>query len=137
MKVVIDSNVLVTMIGRRSTFRFLWEAFVKGDYTIVLSEDVVKEYEEILQIHAAEDIDKAVMEIFVESPDVIFQTVHYKWNVIINDPDDNKFFDLAVAAGVDYLVTNDALFNRVKSLKFPKVNIINSDQFLEIVKNME
>lgn len=137
MKVVIDSNVLVTIVGRRSSFRFLWEAFITGGYSIVISEDVIKEYEEILQIHAAEDIGKVVMEIFVESPDVIFQTIHYKWNAITSDPDDNKFFDLAVAAGVDYLVTNDAHFNRVRFLEFPKVNVINSDQFLEIVKNIK
>ncbi len=77
-----------------------------------------------------------VMEVFVESPDVIFQVVYYKWNMITEDPDDNKFFDLAVAANVDYLVTNDAHFNQIKSTEFPKVNVINSTQFLEIVKSM-
>ena len=36
--------------------------------------------------------------------------------LLINaDPDDNKFFDIAVAANADYLVTNDAHFNMVKN----------------------
>jgi predicted nucleic acid-binding protein len=44
------------------------------------------------------------VEIFIESPDIIHQHVYYNWNLIKADPDDNKFFDIAVAANADYLV---------------------------------
>jgi predicted nucleic acid-binding protein len=47
MKVVIDSNVLVAMIGRRSMLRPLWDAFIEGKYQIAVSEDILKGYEEI------------------------------------------------------------------------------------------
>jgi len=49
--------------------------------------------------------------------------------------DDNKFFDIAIAANVDYLVTNDRHFDKLKQLTFPKVNIINSEDFLAKVSN--
>jgi len=73
------------------------------------------------------------MEIFIESPDVTTQKVYYNWTALVIDPDDNKFFDIAVAADADYLVTNDRHFDVVKSLSFPKVNIITAEAFLNIL----
>jgi predicted nucleic acid-binding protein len=40
---------------------------------------------------------------------------------------------VAVAGNADYLVTNDAHFNEVKNLRFPKVNIISAEGFLDIL----
>jgi predicted nucleic acid-binding protein len=76
------------------------------------------------------------MEIFIESPDVYFHSVYYKWNMIDEDPDDNKFFDIAVAANADFIITNDAHFNKIKAVEFPKVNIVSSADFLEILKRV-
>lgn len=75
------------------------------------------------------------MEIFLESPDVLYHRVYYNWNAIIRDPDDNKFFDIAVVGNADYLVTNDAHFNEVARLPFPLVNVISADDFLSIVND--
>ncbi len=47
-----------------------------------------------------------------------------------------NFFDIAVAANADYLVTDDAHFDEAKMLSFPYINIISSNQFLEIVQNL-
>lgn len=133
MRVVIDSNVLISTIGQRSKLRPIWDSFIDGNFTLVVSEDILKEYEEIMQEHSAPGASEIIMEIFVESPDVLLQQVYYNWNLIDKDPDDNKFFDIAVASNADYLVTNDRHFDIVKNLPFPNVNIINSEQFLEII----
>jgi predicted nucleic acid-binding protein len=68
---------------------------------------------------------------------VITPEVHYHWNLIIADPDDNKFIDAYIAASADYLVTNDAHFNEVRASDFPPVNIISADAFLEIVNDIK
>ncbi len=133
MRVVLDSNVLLVSIGRRSQYRPIWSAFVTGLYQLVISNEVLSEYEEILQQYSAPGAAEIVLEIFTESPDVIFQQVYYNWNMIKNDPEDNKFFDIAVAAGVDYLVTNDAHFDIAKSLTFPAIKIITADEFLKLL----
>lgn len=134
MRVVLDSNVLLVALGKSSLYKLIWQAFVKGIYKIVVSEDILHEYEEILLGHAAPGIADLVMESFVESPDVIYQRIFYNWNVIPADPDDNKFFDAAVAGEADFLVTNDTHFNEAKKLEFPIINIISADRFLEILK---
>jgi putative PIN family toxin of toxin-antitoxin system len=130
MKVVLDSNILLVAIGRRSSYRPIWDAFIEGKYQLVISEDIVHEYEEILNQHSAPGIADYVKEIFVESPDVIIQQIYYRWGAIYKDPDDDKFFDVSVAANVDYLVTNDAHF------QFPSVNIITGNEFLDIITDL-
>jgi len=135
MKVVLDSNVLLVALGKRSGYRPIWDAFISGGYQLIISEDVVHEYEEILYQHSAVGVAELVMEIFVESPDVIYQHIYYSWTAIIEDPDDNKFFDIAIAGNADYLVTNDAHFNSVKQLPFPSVKIISADDFLKLLNS--
>jgi putative PIN family toxin of toxin-antitoxin system len=133
MKVVIDSNILVAAIGKRSKLRPIWNAFIEGHYSFVISEEIIKEYEEIIQQLSAEGASDIVMEIFRESPNVIVQQVYYNWQAIQADADDNKFFDIAVASNADFLVTNDHHFDIVKALSFPKVTIISSEQFLALL----
>lgn len=133
MKIVLDSNVLVSSLGRKSPLRPIWQAFTEGHYQIVVSESILKEYEEILQLHAAPGAAELIMEIFIESPNIITQIVYYNWNAIVADPDDNKFFDVSVAADVDYLVTNDRHFDIVTTLKFPQINIVSSTDFLKLL----
>jgi putative PIN family toxin of toxin-antitoxin system len=134
MKIVLDTNVLISSLGKRSPFRPIWDAFINGVYSLVVSEDILKEYEEIMINHSAPGVAGTVMEIFIESPDVYIQKIFYNWNVIQADPDDNKFFDIAVAADVDYLVTNDRHFDIAKAIPFPKVNIVRADEFLTILQ---
>lgn len=137
MKIVLDSNVLISSLGLKSNMRPIWRSFVAGRYQLVVSEDILKEYEEIMQIYSAPGVSGVVMEIFIESTDVIFQKVFYNWNAISIDPDDNKFFDVAVAADVDFLVTNDKHFDIVKNINFPRVKIINSNEFLKILSSVK
>jgi putative PIN family toxin of toxin-antitoxin system len=133
MKIVLDSNILLVAIGRRSRFRPIWDAFIEGRYQLIISDEITYEYEELLQRQSAPGVAEIVMEIFIESPDVIFQHIYYNWNAIKSDPDDNKFFDVAIAANADYLVTNDAHFNVINESSFPSVKIISADIFLDLL----
>jgi uncharacterized protein len=133
MKVVLDSNVLLVALGKRSKYRPIWDAFIEGKIQLIISDEVVFEYTEILQRFSAPGLAEIVLEIFIESPDIVLQQIYYNWNAIEADPDDNKFFDVAVAANADYLVTNDAHFNSVKNSTFPSVAIISAKEFLAII----
>jgi predicted nucleic acid-binding protein len=52
------------------------------------------------------------------SRNVLKAEVFYNWNLIATDPDDNKFIDADVAAGADYLVTNDTHFMKLNRRLF-------------------
>lgn len=137
MRVVLDTNILISAIGRNSNLKPIWHAFLFGRYDLLLSDDVAYEYEEILQSHSAPGASGLVIKILIEARNVIHKHVYFSWNAIKKDPDDNKFFDLAIAGHADYLVTNDKHFNVLKKLTFPQVKVVNAIEFLAILNRTE
>lgn len=55
--------------------------------------------------------------------------VFYSFNLIPDDPDDNKFVDCAVAANAHYLVSNDGHYEVLNRVGFPKVNWLSLADF--------
>ena len=45
MKIVLDSNFLLVAIGKKSKYRTIWDAFISGKYQLILSEDIIHQYE--------------------------------------------------------------------------------------------
>lgn len=124
MKIVLDSNVLLVSLGRRSQLRPIWDALINGVFQLIVSDDIIREYEEILHQHSAPGVANLVINLFEESTNIIYQRISYNWKAVPADPDDDKFFDTAVAANADYLVTDDRHFNAASIMPFPKVEIL-------------
>ncbi len=133
MKVVLDTNVLLISLPKRSPYRAIFNGVLNGDYELVLSNEIVMEYEEILtqQINAA--IAQNVVKLLLSLPNVVFQNVYYRWNLVVNDPDDNKFTDCAIAAGAKYIVTEDKHFSTIRQEDLFTIEILKSDDFLKII----
>ena len=129
-RAVVDTNCLLASLNRNSPFHRLYQLFANEAFEWVLSNEIVTEYEEILTKHYSAATAKRVLEILLVAPNIYFQEAYYKWQLITDDPDDDKFVDVALAAGVDYLVTNDRHFQPLLQLPFPKVPIINLQGFL-------
>lgn len=49
MKVVLDTNILIASIGKRSPYRKIFDAFLNYQFTLLLSNDVLMEYLEVIQ----------------------------------------------------------------------------------------
>lgn len=47
----------------------------------------------------------------------------------MQDPDDNKFVDCAIACNAKYLVSNDKHFRILKDIPFPKVELLTAQEF--------
>jgi predicted nucleic acid-binding protein len=65
-------------------------------------------------------------------PNQIHVNKYFFWQLIPDDPDDEKFVDCAIACGADYIVTNDRHFRKLKKNPFPKVNVVNEAEFKHI-----
>ena len=48
------------------------------------------------------------------APNVVYAEAAFRWQLIQNDPDDNKFCDLALSVNADYLVSEDNDFDVFK-----------------------
>ena len=74
-------------------------------------------------------IANTVLQIIENAPNVELITRFFKWNLIAEDPDDNKFVDCAIAANAKYLVSNDKHFRALKNIDFPKVILLTVEEF--------
>lgn len=135
MRVVLDTNVLLISIPRNSPYRPIYDAILTGKYTLVLSNEILTEYIEILGRYTNASIANNIAHLFINLEHVEFQEVYYNWQLIDTDPDDNKFVDCAIAGNAKYIVTEDKHFNPLKTIDFPKLDIIDANAFLDVLKN--
>jgi putative PIN family toxin of toxin-antitoxin system len=132
MKIIIDTNVLVSSLSRRSESNWIIQAFLNKDFTLVVSHEIHLEYEEILRIkYNSVAVDNFLRSIH-ESENVEMVDVYFQWK-LLQDPDDNKFADAAIASGADYLVSEDRGFKVLQNIDFPKIAILRLNDFEKIL----
>lgn len=129
--VVIDTNCLLQIISRKSPYRPIWDAFLEGRYTLCITNEILDEYQEILEQQITATVAENVVMLMLNQTNVEFLDPHFRMGIITADPDDNKFIDCAFAAGADYLVSEDSHFNVLRDLPFPQLNLVTLDEFLE------
>ena len=135
MKVVLDTNVLLISLPLHSPYRPIFDGLRNGDFTLVVSNEILTEYEEILSKQINPEIAQNVIKFILALPNLIEQQIYFKWGLISIDPDDNKFVDCAIASGAKFIVTEDRHFNSIKREDFFSLEIINSDAFLEALRD--
>jgi putative PIN family toxin of toxin-antitoxin system len=135
MKVVVDTNCLLESINRKRPAYKLYLIFQELKFDWVISNEIYLEYREVLTKFYSEDTAEYVLSRLLNSINVIFQEPYFQWDLIQIDTSDNKFVDLAISSNADYLVTNDKHFKVLKELDFPRVNIVNLNEFLTLINN--
>lgn len=120
----------------KEVYHKIWLSFLKGDYCLCISNEILEEYTEVISNNINPDVARYVVYTILERKNVRQISAYYKWNLITADPDDNKFVDCAVASNAKFIVTEDHHFNVLKTITFPVVNVINIEEFLtEIQKH--
>lgn len=133
MRVVIDTNVWLAGVPRKSAYNWVYAAFIKNSFEITFSNEILTEYEEQFFIHWHPLMAEDISAILLEAHNSLLVDVYYLFNLIKDDPDDNKFADCAIAPGADYLVTFDKHFNVLKTLEFPKVTVVHPNEFKQVL----
>ena len=130
MKIVLDTNVVIMAFSSKSAYYEIIDAFKKEKYILVVSNEILLEYAEILGKRYSMVLVDIFLDALLEGLNVITIDPRFNWNLIENDPDDNKFVDAAIATGAKFLVTEDKHYNILKTIDFPHLDIINADDFL-------
>lgn len=128
--VVIDTNCLLQIISRYSPYRPIWDAFLAERFTLCVSEEILDEYQEILEQQITPTVAENVVMLILNQKNVDLIDPHFRMGIITVDPDDNKFVDCAFAAGADYLVSEDSHFRVLHETPFPQLNLVTLDEFL-------
>lgn len=127
--IVLDTNCLIQSISPKSRFHIIWQSLFDGSYSLCISTEIIEEYHEILQRLTNTKVTNYVMNALLYNPYTSFISPYYKFNLISADPEDNKFVDCAIAANAKFIVTNDHHFDVLKHISFPRVEIINIEEF--------
>lgn len=137
MKVVLDTNVVVSGTFWTGDSFHVLELVNKGKVTAIVSLKILEEYDKI--IHSDEIIEKttehqqarikALMDILNKA---IVVEPKEKIEVIKEDPDDNKFLEAAVEGEADYIISRDKKHLLVLK-NFRNIPIIPPEEFLKII----
>lgn len=133
MRVVIDTNCLLASIPPQSKYYWLYEFFNDEKFDWLISNEILSEYIEKITDRYSDNTAMLVYSIISVAPNVEFINPFFKWQLVEQDPDDNKFVDVAVAGNADFIITNDKHFNPLKQIDFPKLNIVSIEEFKEIM----
>ena len=137
MKAVLDTNVLVssflTPAGVRAKVLEAWE---KGKFELVVSEDILAEYERALNYQEvssrhgmrAEQISEVIAEMKSLATTV---KPKQKLTVIQDDPADDKFLECASEAGAEYIISADPHLLNLK--QYEDIQILSPSEFLSCI----
>jgi uncharacterized protein len=98
IRVIIDTNVLVSALSSKSQYHWLGELLLEEQLELFVTEEILLEYEEILKIKYSENVASNFLLSLRELPNVFYSRVFFRWK-LITDPDDNKFVDCYIASG--------------------------------------
>ena len=129
-RIVLDTNCLLQAISRRSRFYPIWRDFIQGRYELCVTTEILDEYEEILSRHTSSIVGRMVVEAILRANNVVRVDAQFRFGLIESDPDDNKFVDCSIVANAEYIVTDDAHFDVLKDIPFPRVLVMTAESFL-------
>lgn len=130
MRIVLDTNVLLQSLRKKSPFRLILDAIRFRRIELVVSTAILLEYEEILSQKTSAQVAENVLLMLLGPAQARQQNTYYAFELITADPDDNKFVDCYVAAQADYLVSNDRHFEGLSAAGFPAVRVVSAEAFL-------
>jgi len=133
MNIVLDTNCLLMSLSRRSRYYPVWRHFVDGKYTLCITNEILAEYEEILTQKVGSEIASNVIKALLDLPNTKMVQIYYHLHLITADPDDDKFVDCAFKANAKYIVTQDHHYDVLKQTPFPHIEVVDIDEFLNIL----
>jgi putative PIN family toxin of toxin-antitoxin system len=135
--IVLDTNCLLQALPTQSPYHKIWTEVMAGHISLCVNSDILNEYEEILSQKTTAEIARNVIKTIIRLNTTVFQQVYYHFGLIETDPDDNKFVDCAIAVNAEYIVSNDAHFNVLKHVDWPRLTVIDIQTFTkEIDKDL-
>ena len=131
--IVLDTNCLLQSLPSRSPYHKIWTDVMDGEISLCVNTDILDEYEEKLTEYSSAEVAHNVVEAIAVLPTTTMQNTYVHFELLPSDVDDNKFVDCAIASNAELIVTNDKDFSPLKSIPWPKVEIMRIEQFMKII----
>ena len=134
-RIVLDTNCLIAALSRHSEYYPVWSDFQAGKYVLCVSNEILEEYEEIIEKKTSAVVAQNVINLLLKSNNVELVTPSFKFRLIEADHDDDKFVDCAFAANATYIVSDDKHFDVLKDISFPQLLVLKLKEFLGLLQS--
>ncbi len=129
MRIVIDTNVLISGVFFGGFPRKILSAVVSHKITACVTTEIINEYEEIVQEmlnRKQGHLNRAILSPLIKAMEIIEPITHIE---ICRDPDDNKFLECAKDSHALYIVSGDK--DLLVLEKYENVQIVTAKSFCE------
>ncbi len=129
MRIVIDTNVLISGVFFGGFPRKILSAVVGHKITACVTTEIINEYEEIVQEmlnRKQGHLNRAILSPLIKAMEIIEPITHVE---ICRDPDDNKFLECAKDSHALYIVSGDK--DLLVLEKYENVQIVTAKTFCE------
>ncbi len=136
IRAILDTNVVLSALRSRNGASFeIMKRLELGEFTLLLSNTVLAEYEEILK---RELVPLGFSHVWIEQflDELCLEAQSFKpsasWKPALPDPDDEPLAQLAMESKIDYLVTHNV--RHFPADRLPAVRVVDPKTFLDIVR---
>lgn len=132
MRVVLDTNIFISSFLGTGTLRKIIDFWKEGKITICLSKEIVDEYVEVLErlgLSGEKEVEE-FLQLFARNFHSLFTAKTPNLEIVKNDPDDNKFFECAVALKAQFIISGDKAVLKIKN--YMGIKILSPKQFITL-----
>ena len=132
MRIVIDTNIIISGIFFGGKPRELLQKCFSGTLQMVCSEEIFIEYKETIErltVKTGKNIGSEIEPLFIENLEFIENIYSDSYS---RDPDDDKFINCARSGRIKYIVSGDK--DLLVLDKINDVNIVGVAGFLDIIE---
>jgi len=105
LRVVLDTNVLISAILFGGKPRQILERAVRGDIRLCLSEPILEELKGVLQRSKFDYSPEMIQFILTELTGIAdFVNPSETLNIVLEDPEDNRILECAIEAKANYIM---------------------------------
>ncbi len=123
-RIILDTNCLLVCVPKQSPFRWVYDKILSGETELVITTEILLEYEEQLTRFYSAEYAEIIIKVLVNLPNVVkVNPISFNWLLIHQNPDDDKFVDAYVASNADMIVTNDRHYQILQHIQFPPINL--------------
>jgi putative PIN family toxin of toxin-antitoxin system len=132
MIAVLDTNVLLQARAAGHEYHPILQAWLNQHFTLAVSTEIMLEYEEVITARAGVSRWSVLERLIEISSNVLRVAPSFRFHLVTEDPDDDKFIDGAIAASADYVVTEDHHFESARDSGY-RPQVISPREFMRLL----
>ncbi|MBS3068244.1 putative toxin-antitoxin system toxin component, PIN family [Candidatus Micrarchaeota archaeon] len=132
MKIVVDTNILISAFNWEGNPHRIIERALQRKINLVISPQILEEFK-VVALRPVFEFSEEEIDKFIESIlEVCEMTIPIeKLDVIKDDPSDNKILECALEAKAGFIISGDRHLLKLK--EFKGIKILTAKQFLDIL----